>query len=320
MNSVIGFWGVPTATIDWCERNYEVTHYIAEFFNTLSSLCMVSAGIFGIYKHSKGFEPRFSICFASIIVVGIGSILFHGTLLFSLQLFDEVPMMFCVLMLCYSVFENQKEKRFGKWLPIGLTIWGLLITTIMILSGKDHNDRMMQMIEFYVFQGTFVVMAGCVYLHTLYIVFNPNVEKGVRKLWFLGSVVFLIGYIGWHIDLHFCSRMHQLPFDVPNPQLHAWWHFTASYGSYLICVLVTYNGSKVLGKNPSLRWILNILPYIELPESNLLNEKSAIYGNEKSEKVINYGTIINNIGQDIRKDGEKHVNDITNSTNARSTK
>jgi len=26
-----GFWGKPTATIDWCETNYEVTYFIAEF-------------------------------------------------------------------------------------------------------------------------------------------------------------------------------------------------------------------------------------------------------------------------------------------------
>lgn len=26
-----GFWGKPTATIDWCEANYEVTYFIAEF-------------------------------------------------------------------------------------------------------------------------------------------------------------------------------------------------------------------------------------------------------------------------------------------------
>jgi len=26
-----GFWGKTTATIDWCEANYEVTYYIAEF-------------------------------------------------------------------------------------------------------------------------------------------------------------------------------------------------------------------------------------------------------------------------------------------------
>ena len=26
-----GYWGRPTATIDWCESNYEVTPYVAEF-------------------------------------------------------------------------------------------------------------------------------------------------------------------------------------------------------------------------------------------------------------------------------------------------
>jgi len=26
-----GFWGKPSATIDWCEANYEVTYFIAEF-------------------------------------------------------------------------------------------------------------------------------------------------------------------------------------------------------------------------------------------------------------------------------------------------
>lgn len=25
-----GYWGKPTATIDWCEKNYEVNYYIAE--------------------------------------------------------------------------------------------------------------------------------------------------------------------------------------------------------------------------------------------------------------------------------------------------
>lgn len=26
----VGYWGEPTSTIDWCERNYEVSFYIAE--------------------------------------------------------------------------------------------------------------------------------------------------------------------------------------------------------------------------------------------------------------------------------------------------
>ena len=31
VNDRVGYWGKPTATIDWCEENYVVNHYIAEF-------------------------------------------------------------------------------------------------------------------------------------------------------------------------------------------------------------------------------------------------------------------------------------------------
>ena len=33
-----GVWGNPTALIDWCEENYVVTTYVAEFWNTLRSV------------------------------------------------------------------------------------------------------------------------------------------------------------------------------------------------------------------------------------------------------------------------------------------
>lgn len=62
-----------------------------------------------------------------------------------------------------------------------------------------------------------------VYAHTILIVLNLDGEPGITKLWLLGSVIFLLGYVGWHIDLHFCSVVSQLPFALPNPQLHAWW-------------------------------------------------------------------------------------------------
>lgn len=37
-----GFWGAPTSTIDWCESNYQVSHYLAEFckFLYLNDFCV----------------------------------------------------------------------------------------------------------------------------------------------------------------------------------------------------------------------------------------------------------------------------------------
>ena len=36
-NALSGFWGKPTSTLDWCEENYALTYYIAEFCESLSS-------------------------------------------------------------------------------------------------------------------------------------------------------------------------------------------------------------------------------------------------------------------------------------------
>lgn len=46
------FWGPPTAAIDWCEDNYAWTRYIAEFWNTMSSILLALAGVVGLKEVS----------------------------------------------------------------------------------------------------------------------------------------------------------------------------------------------------------------------------------------------------------------------------
>ncbi|PKY24769.1 hypothetical protein RhiirB3_527444 [Rhizophagus irregularis] len=79
-----------------------------------------------------------------------------------------------------------------------------------------------------------------------------------------GSTIFLIGYIGWNIDYHFCTEMNK----ILNPQLHAWWHVTASYSCYSLLLIAIFDRSKTLGKNPKIKWVCIILPYVGLSDES----------------------------------------------------
>src|SRR4051812_7122725 len=62
-------------------------------------------------------------------------------------------------------------------------------------------------------------------------------------------------------------------------------HLTASYGSYLLCVLVAYDRKKMLGKRPILKWIFYILPFVQLPSRNINEndscDKKKLFKNKK---------------------------------------
>ncbi|KXS14116.1 hypothetical protein M427DRAFT_146155 [Gonapodya prolifera JEL478] len=112
-----GFWGEPTSSVNWCERDYIWSFYIAEFFNTISSLSMVFAGLIGLWIHRLPFwsgkragserpavlETAYILSFISLVIVGWGSVAFHATLWRESQALDEVPMLYCGLLITYCI-------------------------------------------------------------------------------------------------------------------------------------------------------------------------------------------------------------------------
>lgn len=80
-DKLLNFWGPVTSSIDWCEKNYVYSSYIAEFYNTISTIPTITLAIVGlIIALSQGFEKRFTVLHLSNMILAMGSILFHGTL------------------------------------------------------------------------------------------------------------------------------------------------------------------------------------------------------------------------------------------------
>lgn len=86
------------STVDWCEQNYILSEYVAEYWNTLTGVCLILSGIL-YYKNNYDWiqkNSRYKISFVKIsallVFVGIGTMLFHGTLYYPFQLLDELPM------------------------------------------------------------------------------------------------------------------------------------------------------------------------------------------------------------------------------------
>jgi hypothetical protein len=85
------------STVDWCEGNYVISSVIAEFWNTLSGLAIFASALYWRLNNPKAFQGSYTKHFRNIfwylVVVSLGTALFHGTLLYKYQLLDELPML-----------------------------------------------------------------------------------------------------------------------------------------------------------------------------------------------------------------------------------
>jgi dihydroceramidase len=250
-----GFWGAPTSTVDWCEANYAVTPFVCEFFNTLSSLAMIAAGALGILLHRRALDRRMRWAFGLLCVVGVGSIGFHATLRFELQMLDELPMLYLVTLMVYLLLEPGPARRFGAWFPAALVGYALLATASEAFTRGEF--------QFYAFHVSF----GSLEMFCLFRVFLLTREPGnaaVRPLFRVGLVAYVSGIALWLVDLKACPLVSvRLPaLGIPNPQLHAWWHVLVSCGFYALLLVVGYDRLRRAGARPVVE-TGRILPQVE---------------------------------------------------------
>ena len=170
-----GYWST-TSSIDWCERNYQLSFYVAEFFNCFSSFQMALLGLYHLVEAIR-FRHELHIvalAFASV-TVGIGSALFHGTLTFIGQLGDELPMLWDMTVWLYILFHLENLEPRG---------WSMVIVIFLATAAISVIHAMYAfVITFQVFF-MILVLTGFAYLVYYSRKFpDPNV-------WLLGKVSF----------------------------------------------------------------------------------------------------------------------------------
>jgi hypothetical protein len=112
-------WAPVSASVDWCEQNYVHSNYIAEFWNTLSSVPLCLVALVGLAFAVKFKYPtRVIVCYAGLFVVGLGSIAFHGTLTHAGQALDELSMLWTVTALFYCILDERDLTRYPPSLVI----------------------------------------------------------------------------------------------------------------------------------------------------------------------------------------------------------
>ncbi|KAG7470569.1 hypothetical protein MATL_G00115230 [Megalops atlanticus] len=253
-----GYWGRPTSTLDWCEDNYVVSFYIAEFWNTVSNIIMILPPIYGAIQTLKdGLEVRYVFAFLGLAAVGVGSWCFHMTLLYEMQLLDELPMIYSCCLFVYCLCECFKQENTVHYFLIVVLLVFSVAVSLVYLQWKEPVFH----------QVMYGMLVGCLVLRSVFIV--TWVYPWLRPLAYTSLSVFMIGFLLWNIDNHLCDMLRgarrRLPPGVGAvTQLHAWWHILTGLGSYLHILFSLQTRTTYLKHRPKVQFICGVWPVVRV--------------------------------------------------------
>ena len=171
---------------DWCEKNYAISSYVAEFWNTLSSLFVLFAGLF-LLRRTLQYQYGVRFIFASlgVTIIGLGSVAFHGTLRRWGQVLDEIPMLWSSLLFLWIGATNtmSSSTALKSWsMPLGLLLLVIgTLSTFMYFQGG-----------FLFFIVTYVITVASIFLVML---FGMNTNSIARKYGLLSIAIYCFGFI-----------------------------------------------------------------------------------------------------------------------------
>ncbi|KAI8918775.1 alkaline ceramidase 3 [Entophlyctis helioformis] len=263
-----GYWGPVTATLDWCEENYTVSYYIAEWWNTWSNLIFPAAALVGVWSSwQTKSEARIYAMYLALAVVGAGSFAFHATLTYTMQLSDELPMIYGT---CVSVFVLAlmwPPERGTLAVTAGLVVYSVAVTAIYV----QIRNPVFHEVSYGLLVAATVILP---IRHLLKMSDTHPKETRTLVILFVASfTTYITGFVLWNIENLNCVAVREwraragFPLRVVG-QLHSWWHLLTGIGAYGSSVLNHYMRLLALGrKDVRIKWLLLVFPLVVADES-----------------------------------------------------
>ncbi|KAG5668149.1 hypothetical protein PVAND_016101 [Polypedilum vanderplanki] len=260
-----------SSPVDWCEPNYQILSYVAEFYNTFSCLIMVFVPPIAIYlfrNYAKAVNCGIQAIMFMLIVVGVTSMYFHGTLSLMGQLLDELSILWVyalgVCLYCPSKYIPKSMCR--KKFSVVITAIALMFTVLSVW--KPFVNAFAQM----------SLTIPIIYYVSTEIKNLKRNEKEVYKIGVKTLVMGITAVILWFNDRLFCEFYKSYGIIY----LHAIWHILSFTASYYASCLTAYFFVKL--EKPSITceiayWPNNCnfkmfcIPYVEIISDKKVKKK-----------------------------------------------
>lgn len=223
-----------SSPIKWCEGIYQYSDYIAEFWNTITSMSFTIFAIYGYHIHSKYKFGKLNVSrnlwFLSGLI-GPTSMIFHATLSFFGQFIDEVSVM-VYLFYCMKIIHKNTNFEFFVYTTLSVLItWYMPFISPFILITLGY----------FLADSTRNILSYC----------NES-----KHLWNRGYLFGLISVALWIMDW------------VCIINTHSWWHITITlciYNYNLVMIKELTYGSK---GSDNIKIIYSKIPYLIEEEKN----------------------------------------------------
>ena len=232
------------SNVDWCEANYVYSPWIAEAWNTASSVPMTGVAFLGLYHARQAllWESRWFWAWMMLAVVGVGSALFHATLLHVFQAADELPMLYCNLVFVYLMVEEKAVPK--KWRAGGETNENAVLRTsrrawlvpLLVSVGLSQTFMYFAYPSVYeVFMGSYVTVIAWLIWRSIKLAWYSDDSTLLQKTLVRITLTCYGGASAlWVFENAVCGVHGEENggWAIQVAHLHALWHIGACCGTY----------------------------------------------------------------------------------------